>query len=77
MLSAVMTVSALSLPGLAAHAETVDSTGQAVETEDTNVKYGGIFGSLLSDEIDESIQDSVCVCVRVTFSLCILPLVGS
>jgi hypothetical protein len=56
-MSAVMTVSALSLSGFSSFAETGDSPEQTVDTQDKEIEYGGIFGSMLSDEIDESVQE--------------------
>lgn len=56
-MSAVMTVSALSLANFSSYAEVSDSsTEEAVDNSDTELKYGGIFGSLLGDEINDSIQ---------------------
>ena len=56
-MSAIMTVSALTLPGFSANAETNESTEQTINTNDSEIQYGGLFGSMLSDEIDKSVQD--------------------
>ena len=56
-MSAVMTVSALSLSGFSSYAETGDSPEQTVDTQDNEIEYGGIFGSMLSDEINEFVQE--------------------
>ena len=54
-MSAVMTISALSLSGFISYAETGDSPEQAVEeTSDNELEYGGLFGKMFSDEIGES-----------------------
>ena len=51
-MSAVMTISALSLSGFISYAETGDSPEQAVEeTSDNELEYGGLFGKMFSDEI--------------------------
>lgn len=54
--SAVMTISALSFSGFSANAETNDSQQQASDIRDSEVQYGGILGSMLSDEINESVE---------------------
>ena len=57
-MSAVMTVSALSLSSFSSFAETDNSTEQTVDTQDSDISYGGVFGSMLSDEINESVQNN-------------------
>ena len=54
--SAVMTISALSFSGFSANAETNDSQQQTSDIRDSEVQYGGILGSMLSDEINESVE---------------------
>ena len=58
-MSAIMTVSALTLPGFSANAETNESTEQTINTNDSEIQYGGLFGSMLSDEIGESVENSL------------------
>lgn len=56
IMSAVMTISALSLPSLNAFAETNDTQTQTSDIQDSEIQYNGILGSMLSDEINESAE---------------------
>ena len=57
LMSAVMTVSALSLANFSSFAEITDSVSEeSMDTSNSELEYGGIFGSLLGDEINESVK---------------------
>ena len=58
LMSAVMTVSALSLSNLNAFADTDQYTEQAFESKGSEIQYDGPFGSMLSDEISESVKSN-------------------
>ena len=58
LMSAVMTISALSLANFSSFAETDSSTEQTIGNQDSDIKYGGLFGSMLSDEINDSVQNN-------------------
>ncbi len=54
LMSAVMTISALSLANFSSFAETDSSTEQTIDTEKKDVQLEGFFGTMLSDEINDS-----------------------
>lgn len=58
LMSAVMTISALSLANFSSFAETDSSTEQTIGNQDSDIKYGGLFGSMISDEINDSVQNN-------------------
>ena len=49
-------VSALSISGFSTNAETNESTQSTSDLSENEIQYGGLLGSMLSDEINESVE---------------------